>query len=343
MRILVTGATGLIGVHAVARLLEAGHGVRVLLREPRRLAPALCPLGGKPEEVEVATGDVRDARAVGSALAGCDGLLHCAGLFSSALADRDLLWDVNVEGTRTALGAAVEMGLERIVFVSSVLALFPPRGPLMTADDEVTEPRSMYAATKAEAERFARSLRPAKTRVSIVYPAACHGPHDPTFSAGPQLVAQALRTGEVLVTEGGLPYTDVRDLADVIAALFDAAEPPARLMGPAFYLRHERYRALLSELTARPLKARRVPGWLLRAMGRFGDLTQRFGRPALLTSEAAQVLTRSVPSDQTAARALLRREAVPEAASFRDLLTWMHEAGHLDAKAVGRLAGGGSP
>lgn len=345
MRILVTGATGLIGGHATAQLLAAGHRVRAFVREASKLDRVLAPIvGGDACEpslaargLEVAIGDLADAASIERALEGCQGLLHCAGLFSPDVDSAALLEEINVEGTRRVLEAGVAASLERIVHVSSILALFPPAGPEMKADDPVTQPRSMYAATKARAERIARSLQSAAP-LTIVYPAAVQGPEDPTFSIGPQLVANALSQGKVLLTTGGLPYSDARDLAAVIVAVFAGATTSTRLMAPSFYVPHDRYRALLESLTGRTLSAQRVPGWGLRAMGRLGDLAQRLGRDAQLTYEAAEVLTRSVPVDDREARRILGREPISDEDSFRDLIRWMVRAGHLDAAFAGRLA-----
>ncbi|MBN2470364.1 MAG: NAD(P)H-binding protein, partial [Anaerolineae bacterium] len=77
MRVLVTGATGYIGGRLVPRLLEAGHAVRVLARDPDRLQ-------GRPwlAQVEVARGDVLQAETLPPAMAGIDAacyLIHSMG------------------------------------------------------------------------------------------------------------------------------------------------------------------------------------------------------------------------------------------------------------------------
>jgi nucleoside-diphosphate-sugar epimerase len=334
MRVLVTGATGLIGCHAVSQLLDAGHAVRALVRNPAKLESVLDPFGRNVSEVESVRGDVTDAASVASALRDQEAVLHCAGLFSPHLADAAKLERINVEGTRIVLEAAFEGALTRIVFVSSMLALFPPRGTKMTADDDVTRPRSMYATTKARAERVARRLQEQGAPLTIVYPAACQGPSDPTFSTGPELVRNALRARRVLVTEGGLAYTDVRDLAAVLVAILDGATSIERIMAPSFFVPHAEYADLLERLTGRTLSRTRMPGWSMRALGHCGDLAQRLGRDVLLTSEAAQVLTRSVPLDDREARRLLGRPAIGVEESFRDLIEWLEGSGHLDPEAT---------
>lgn len=70
MRVLVTGGTGFIGSHAVAALHSAGHDIRLLVRSPDRIAPALAPHGiGQPEHV---IGDITDADSVRRAVDGCE-------------------------------------------------------------------------------------------------------------------------------------------------------------------------------------------------------------------------------------------------------------------------------
>ena len=258
MRILVTGATGLIGCHAVSALLDAGHRLRVFVREPAKVDRVLAPFGRQSADVEIATGEITDASSVDAALVDCEALLHCAGLFSPKLADGDLLEQTNIEGTRVVIESAISHSVERIVFVSSMSVLLPPKGPRLTAEDDVTRPQSMYASTKARAERLVRELQERGAPITIVYPAACQGPDDPTLSTGPQLVVNAVRDGGTLVTEGGLAYTDVRDLAAVLSAVFAGKTTARRLMAPSFFLTHERYHALLSELTGRELRAKRA-------------------------------------------------------------------------------------
>lgn len=341
MKVLVTGATGLIGCHAVAALLDSGAQVRVLVRDRERLRKALAPFGRSPGEVEIVEGAIETPDAVEAAMSGVEGLLHAAGRFSPDRRDADALHAINVEGTRRLLEVAAKAvereQLSRIVYVSSILALFPPAGPTYDPEAPLPRPKEMYAATKAAAEAIARSAQE-NLPLSIVYPAAVQGPDDPTFSIGPQLVADALRSGRVLVTRGGLPTSDVRDLARLFAVLFGAdRSPPRRLMAPAFFVPHDRYHALLEEITGRSLRAQRLPAALLRAMGWIGDGLGRLGRPVALTSEAVSVLTRSVPVDDEAARRLLGGDVHSAEASFRDLIAWMVAAGHLPAEAAGRI------
>ena len=221
--------------------------------------------------------------------------------------------------------------------------MFPCPGSVVTANDPITSPRTAYARSKADAERCARRHQEAGSPVVIVYPASVQGPHDPTVVAGvrtgPHVIATALRTGRVLVTEGGLAYTDVRDLAAVLGATMKPGLGPRRFLFGGTYLTHADYRDLLCDLTGRELEAVRVPGVLLRLTGRIGDLRHRlFGTWVELDSEAASVLTRCVPLDDSAVRREFGIEPMSVRESFRDLLEWMFDEGLLDSAEVGTLS-----
>nr|WP_246387112.1 NAD-dependent epimerase/dehydratase family protein [Litorivivens lipolytica] len=336
---MVTGGTGLVGAHSISALLQNGHTVRAFMRDAAKLERVLTPLGVAVGQCEIAKGELGDASALRNALEGCDAVLHTAGLFSNRQEDKALMERTNIDGTRAVLSLASELGLDPIVHVSSILALFPPPGAIQTAADPVRSPSSVYAATKARAEAIAREFQDCGAPVVCVYPGAVQGPHDPTFSDGPQLIARYLKSGSVLVTQGGLVYTDVRDLAKALSCTFEAGHGPRRYMFGGNYVSHEELHELLEKLTGRRLKAQRIPGWLLRWMGRIGEVIAGLrGKTSPLTYEAASVLTTSVPSDDSAALREFQLETVDAETSFRDLLLWMHETGRLRDEHVGVLA-----
>src|SRR5207253_1703048 len=80
MRVLVTGASGFLGCHTVAALLDAGHTVRALVRSSDNLRVVLELVGVNGDAVETRIGDVTDQAAVEDALRGCDAVVHGAAL-----------------------------------------------------------------------------------------------------------------------------------------------------------------------------------------------------------------------------------------------------------------------
>ena len=342
-RVLVTGATGLIGCHTAAALAREGFAVRALVRDTAKLDAVMKPFALDPGLITPVRGDVTDRDSVEMAVSGCDAAIHCAGRFSHDLSEAANLHAVNVGGTECVLRAAVQARLDPVIHISSMLALLPPRGPRMSANDPVGDASAMYSRTKADSDRIARQLQDDGAAVSVVYPGSVQGPNDPTVGSGPAIFADYLERGRVLVTSGGLAYTDVRDLAELLVRLVRPGQGPRRIMAPTDFVEHARFHSLLCELTGRALRADRVPAVALRLLGRLGDLRQRLtGKATRLTSEAALVLTRGVPFDDAEGRALLGAPPRDAEESFRELLRWMYETGVLEARHVGRIATGSS-
>ena len=341
MKVFVTGGTGLVGVHCIRALIDQGHSPHVVVRTPEKLDRALAPFGLSSTDCEVTVGDINNEAALREPMSRCEAVVHAAGLFSNKKEDAGLMQQTNVEGTRRILQLACELKMDPIIHVSSILALFPPPGQQQTADDPVRSPKSVYAATKAAAEAVARGFQADQKPVVCVYPGAVQGPFDPTVSDGPRMIARYLKTGQVLVTRGGLVYTDVRDLATLIARLLEPGKGPRRYMFGGHYLSHANLHALLSKLTGRTLGAQRFPASLLRLMGRLNDLFSAIsGKTSTLTFEATAVLTQSVPCDDRPAIETFDLKPRSAEESFRDLLKWMHDTGILSEKKVGILADG---
>lgn len=339
MKVFLTGATGLLGVHISNQLLASGRQLKVLVRNKDKLIAALAPFAISENQLDIVIGDIGDRELLSAAMSGCDAAIHAAGLFSDKLQDEALLQQTNVEGTENFLHCATRAGIGPIIYISSILALFPPKGETQRADDEVVTPKGMYAKTKADAERLARQYRQQGAPIHTVYPAAVHGPHDPTFSLGPKNIADFLKSGNVLVSQGGLAYTDVRDVALLVDRALDFKGEPRGFMYGGPFLAHHELHALLEKITGRKLKAAKIPAFVLRAMGRiFDTITALGGRPFRLTVEAADVLTRSVPCDDQPTVDCLNFSVTTAEDSFRDLLQWMYQDGRLNKEQVGQIA-----
>lgn len=147
MRALVTGATGFIGGHLVAALAAEGPGTRALVR-PGTDATSLETLG-----VEVVRGDLADAPAICRAVAGCDVVYHLAGLTSTKPAGRRAYDAVNVMGTRNVARAALDAGVGRLVYGSSIGTFGAAFGRRPVNEMTPPRPDSVYRASKLAGER----------------------------------------------------------------------------------------------------------------------------------------------------------------------------------------------
>jgi nucleoside-diphosphate-sugar epimerase len=174
MRALITGATGFLGSHLARQLVERGDQVVALVRttSDRSRLDGLA--------VDEAIGDVTDAASVQRALDGVDQVFHCAGVVEFGPRDRAFLDQVNVDGTRNVLGAAVAEGIPA-VHVSSLAAL----GATVLGEEPKDEtwwsperPAAVYEETKRRGHEHARALAADGASVRIVMPGGIYGVGD---------------------------------------------------------------------------------------------------------------------------------------------------------------------
>lgn len=175
MRVLLTGATGLVGSHVAERLVQEGGEVVALQRlgaDTRWLASLGVP---------VAVGDVRDPPdALARAAEGCTHVVHAAGLVYAGSSWSEIR-SVNVGGTRNVLEAAALAGVAHAVHVSSVAVYGPPAPGVDdgTPLGDLPPPAHAYGRSKREAETAAREVASARgLRLTVLRPAAVYGERD---------------------------------------------------------------------------------------------------------------------------------------------------------------------
>jgi nucleoside-diphosphate-sugar epimerase len=298
MRIAVTGGTGYLGAHTVRRLLGDGHQIRLLVGpgcagDP--VIPRLAALG----EMDVLDGDIRASGTVSRLLDGCDAVIHAAGVVGTDRRRAALMWEINAHASEAVLTRAAEAGLDPIVSVSSYSALFPPPDGVITADTPPAPGRSPYAQTKAYADRAARLLQDRGAPVVVTYPSSVVGPAFWTAAGvtergwGPMV-----RAGAAPRMPGGMQMIDVRDVADVHAALMRAGCGPRRYVCGGVMLAFDEMVDALERGSGR--RIRRIPlsprlfrriGWVADMCGRVLPLGDG------LSYEAAMLLTAATPTD----------------------------------------------
>lgn len=179
-RILVTGATGLIGGGLARRLLTVGAEVRALVRQTGSAS------GLRAEGMDVAIGDMTDPSSLAKAVRGCDAVAHFAGVLGDEAVPWARFMAVNVEGTRCLLTAAVESDVRRFLYASSVWAYGFDAGP---GTDETTPARPCgdpYCDTKVLAQNIVLdAARRGDVSAVVVQPCPVYGPQDDAWTATP--------------------------------------------------------------------------------------------------------------------------------------------------------------
>jgi len=302
-KILVTGADGFIGSHLVEQLVREGRSVRAFV-----LYNAFDSWGwldALPEEIraaiEVVAGDVRDRVSVTEAMRGCGSVLHLAALIGipySYVAPESYV-DVNVKGTLHIVQAARELGLAKVVHVSTSETYGTAQFVPITEEHPLVG-QSPYAASKIGADQIALSYwRSFGTPVAVARPFNAYGPRQSARGVIPTVIAQ-IAAGRRRIELGALrptrDFTYVTDTARGMLAVHDRPEAvgevinlgsgfeisvgdTARLIAEAmgadveFVSTAERTRPAASEverLLADTAKAERLLGWRPDHAGRDG-------------------------------------------------------------------------
>jgi dihydroflavonol-4-reductase len=341
MRVLVTGGTGYVGAHTVAALFAVGHDVRLLVRRPDRVAPALAPLGVDPAAIEVVVGDVRDHDAVIRAVHGMDAVINAANVYSLNAARGELMWQVNTGGTRTVLAAAAERGLDPIVHVSSVAALIPAQR--FTPAMDPGRPRGPYCRSKAEAERIALALRAEGAPVVLTNPGAVYGPHDPHVGESATIVRNMLVGRLPATATGGFGVVDVRDVAAAHTRILEREVRPRRYLMAGTWLSSEAYRQILRRVTGRRLPALTLGERSVRAAARLGAASQRYLHLDLgLSLDTLELLGQPRWEGPELPDVFGVAWRSPEA-SIRDTIAWLYATGRLSARQAGLAAAPAEP
>ena len=208
MRVLVTGANGFVGAALCKRLIENGDTVRGLVRKTSDLSLL------EDVPVDLVVGSLNDPDSLGKAVRDIDIIYHVA----AAVTDWGTLAffrQVNVEGSRNILDAAVRAKVKRLVLVSSVAVQDFIGGQDMNEDTEKGPTPFPYCRSKREAEELALDYhRSGKIEVSIIRPGDVYGPGDRVSLLK---MAKMLEKGQMMHIGGGKvlgAFTYVENLVD---------------------------------------------------------------------------------------------------------------------------------
>ncbi len=217
MRVLVTGASGLLGQALVSQLLEAGYVVRAV----RNKTP--LSIASDDRSLEVVEADLLDIVRVEEILEEVDYVCHCAGLVSFAPARQQELFAINVTATANLVNACLDSPVKKLVHVSSVAAL--GRSGASDIVDEKTPWKehvrnSQYGKSKYLGElEVWRGIAEGLNAV-VVNPSIILGPGD--WTKGSASIFKKMYDGFDWYTEGMNGFVDVRDVAGAMIALMES-------------------------------------------------------------------------------------------------------------------------
>lgn len=321
-RVFVTGGNGFIGSVVVRILLEQGHQVRCLLR-PASNVERIAGL-----EYDRVDGDVREAALVLRGAAGCDAIVHLAGLSNWDDIESPLMEEVVVGGLDNVLQAA-RPTRSRVIFVSSILAIAGSREP-RTFDETSAwtgpERRLGYSRWKRHAEAMCLDAWTTEgVPVVIVNPGEVYGPNDTDLITAGNLVDFA-RSNPVLVCTGGTLVAHVEDVALAIVRAMERGRPGERYILGGENLSIRQLARLCLELLGDEKRIVAVPNSLIRAMAAVGRMLPI---PLPFNPHVIPYATRFWFMDSSKAQRELGVSFRSARETLRPTLEWLTESGRI--------------
>jgi dihydroflavonol-4-reductase len=325
--ILVTGAAGHIGNVLVRKLLEHGEKVRALI------LPGEDTTSLQGMDVEKTEGNVLDLSSLWKSFRGVRGVFHLAGIISIMPGENPMLRKVNVQGTVNVLKAAMQAGVERLMYTSSIHALARVAHGQMVDESVGYDPNNPYGAydrSKAEATLEVQKAAAAGLNAVIVCPTGVIGPYDFRRSMMGDVIRTAAQRRLSPYVEGAYDFVDVRDVADGMIAAAEQGQT-----GESYILSGQRIsvRYLLEtvrEVTGRGFPSFKIPFPLAEFAARFTPWYYRTARAIpRFTPYSLEVLqSNSVISHAKATREL-GYQPRPLYESVHDAIQWFFEHYHL--------------
>lgn len=259
MKILVTGGTGFTGSHLTRRLLQKGHQVVVIDNQPGIFFDELKNMGA-----QIHLGSVADRKLVDEVVKGCEVIHHVAAMFRKVNLPKKIYWDVNVEGTRYLLEAALKHGVKKFVNCSTCgVHGHVKNGP--AHEDSPINPADYYQYTKYEGERIIPQFLDKGMKILTLRPTAIYGPGDPERFL---MLFRRVSQGKFMMFGNGLANYHPVYISNLVDA-FELAAASNRGDGEVYLIADEKYYTLnvlvceIAKTLGVEFKIQHMPFWPL--------------------------------------------------------------------------------
>lgn len=338
MKVLITGADGLLGANIVRQALRQGYQVRVL-QLPSSQSPVLRGL-----PVEFFKGNLLNATEVDLAVAGCDYVIH-AGASTAVWPSRSAATvAVNVSGTQHIIASCLKHNIRRLVFISSAASF--SKGTLEKPGDENGSFDGHrygldYIDSKYQAHQMVeKAVREQGLPAVLVCPTFMFGPYDSKPSSGAMLLAVVQGTLP-FYTRGGKNFVDARDVAVAACNALKMGR-----VGESYIAGHQNLTyAKLFQLIAQTLKAKpprfRIPSFLVLTYGRLHSfLAPRLNYIPMISLPIARISCDGQYFSPAKAVAELQMPQTPLAVTIKDAYQWLeqHQSGLSNAAGSARAS-----
>lgn len=329
---LVTGAAGHLGSALLSRLLELGHEVRALVLPGETNIPQ--------GDYELVYGDVTDRASLSTFFDNPDNpnnqdliLIHCAGIVSVSSKFQQLVYDVNVTGTKNIVDLAIKHAVKKLIYISSVHAI--PEKPVGQVISEIydfkpAEVIGPYAKTKSEATAYVMAAADRGLNASVIHPSGICGPYDNGRGHLTTLVIDYYKRRLVAGVDGGYDFVDVRDVVNGIIACADRGRAGEGYILSSRYYPVREILDLLHEITGQKAIKTFLPLWFVKLTAPVAEVYYRLlKQPPLFTAYSIYTLNSNALFTHEKATRELGYETRPMRETLEDTIAWLKAEGVL--------------
>jgi dihydroflavonol-4-reductase len=326
--VLVTGASGFVGSAVARAALARGFNVRVLVRAS---SPRANLLG---LEADIVEGDMRDAASMRRALDGVRFLLHVAADYRLWASDPNEIMRSNIDGARVVMEAALQAGVEKIVYTSSVatLRVHDASEPVdETAPAVEHETIGVYKRSKVAAERLVeRMIAQQGLPAVIVNPSTPIGPRDVKPTPTGRIIVEAARGKMPAFVDTGLNLAHVDDVAQGHLLALEHGRIGERYILGGDDVKLREMLGTIAQLVQRKPPSIELPRWPLYPLALAAQGVAKFtGKEPFVTIDGLKMSRYLMFFSSAKAQRELGYRARPYTDGLRDALDWFRGAGYL--------------
>lgn len=323
MKVLVTGANGLLGHHVVMELIKRAISVKIIVRSIKKIHFDL-------DKVEVETGNFTNYDDLKKAATGCDAIIHIAAataLDFSHYSDYEL---INIKASEQLLKIASELSIKNIVYISTANTIGYGSKKCYADEKNMIEypfSSSYYAKSKLAAEKLFQSYSN-DIHVVIINPTFMVGNYDTKPSSG-KLLLMGYGKRIMFVPRGGKNFVSVNDVAVASCNALTMGVSGERYLAAGENISFKKFYKLQSKIGNYPQKIIKIPDIILLIIAFVGDIFKFFHLKTSLTSiNLKQLMIREYYNNTKARQDLLMPVTSIEQA-VEEALNWFKASSYI--------------
>lgn len=318
-RIVVTGATGMVGSHIVSYLLKCGYKNILALK---RSSSAMQLVSSFQDKIEWIPGDITDTTSLDFLQEG-DIVIHAAAMVSYQKGVRDEMNRINIQGTSNLINEALHAGVEKFIHISSVAALGKKFNGELTTENhnyDKNAGNSPYSVSKYAAERQVWRGQLEGLNTVILNPSVVLGAGywDKSSSA----IVHRTAEGLPFYPRGSAGFVDVRDIAKACKICIETPVSNERIILNGFNISYQEFFTILTDKLKVKMPNRSLPDWLGGLFWRWELLKSQFSsHPPVVTKDVVLTSRKQLGYDNSKSKELLQLKYIPIDKTFADIAT----------------------